>query len=224
MTTPKEREMLINSSKCKTKDNIDDLLEEFFKERNLDPMCKHIRLAFATITYLWSIRQLLNINHNESWFCSSSNAPTATLIQQNNFVKDNQRVDFILRNVDDENDYISAEEKPGRKGVKLDLRKGNILQSSMFQLWNRKVNSALIMEQIEAITCQWEGLKLTIYATKYLPNKHLISYTKESFVMPKDETYCASFAVFLAAILSLKRLVFLNYSTEMEMDKELEKY
>ncbi|GAA5802583.1 hypothetical protein HPULCUR_008053 [Helicostylum pulchrum] len=35
----------------------------------------------------------------------------------------NQRVDFIWRNVNDESDYASAEEKPGRKGVRSDVRK-----------------------------------------------------------------------------------------------------
>lgn len=70
----------------------------------------------------------------------------------------------------------------------------------------------MIMEQMEAITCQWEGLKLTIYATKYVSSKRLITYIKGSFTMPKDETQCASFAVLLVAMLSLKRRAFLNYS------------
>ncbi|CEG84014.1 hypothetical protein RMATCC62417_17871 [Rhizopus microsporus] len=79
----------------------------------------------------------------------------------------------------------------------------------MLQLWNQ--TSARIMEQMEATTCQWEGLKLYDYATKYISNKHLITYIKGSFAMPKDETHCTSFAVLLAAMLSLKRQAFLNY-------------
>ncbi|KAI8048471.1 hypothetical protein BDF21DRAFT_433470 [Thamnidium elegans] len=59
-------------SKCKSKDNIDDLLEGSFKERNLNLMCKNIRLAFATATDLWSTRQLLNNNHNESRSCTNA--------------------------------------------------------------------------------------------------------------------------------------------------------
>lgn len=230
LATSKEREMLISISKCKNKDDIDDLLEKFYKDRNMDCMCKYIRLAFANATELWASRQLSNINHNESWFRTNvysfiwdkiflsddkfiskrADCYSNTTKQFNNI--DNQRVDFILRNINDNNDYVSAEEKPGRKGVKSDLQKGKILQIAMLQLWNHKIRSTKIMEQMEAITCQWEGLKLTIYATKYISSKRLITYIKGSFTMPKDETHCASFAVLLVAMLSLKRRAFLNYS------------
>jgi hypothetical protein len=40
---------------------------------------------------------------------------------------DNQRVGFILRNINDDNDYLSTEEKASLKGVKSDMRKGKTL-------------------------------------------------------------------------------------------------
>lgn len=58
----------IRIGKFQNKDDIDDLLESFYKERNLDPMCNYIRLALSSAEDLWTTKQLLNINHNESWF------------------------------------------------------------------------------------------------------------------------------------------------------------
>lgn len=78
----------------------------------------------------------------------------------------------------------------------------------MLQLWNRKIKSIKIMNHMEAIICQWEELKLTIYATKYISSKHLIMYIQESFVMPKDEAHCASFAALLTAMLLGKDIFF----------------
>ncbi|ORE22056.1 hypothetical protein BCV71DRAFT_272505 [Rhizopus microsporus] len=77
------------------------------------------------------------------------------------------------------------------------------------------------MKHLEAITCQWEGLKLVIFVTKYVSDKHLITYRKGSFCMPKNESQCVPFAILLAAMLSLKRRVFLNYKIEA---REEEKY
>jgi hypothetical protein len=42
---------------------------------------------------------------------------------------DNQHVNFILRNISDDNDYVSVEEKSSRKGVKSDIKKGKALQA-----------------------------------------------------------------------------------------------
>lgn len=99
-------------------------------------MCKYIKLVFANAAELQVSRQRLNINHNESWFhinvysfiwdkvflsdakfiskCADWYSDTAKQFDN----VDNQRIDFILCNINDNNDYISAEEKPGRKGVK----------------------------------------------------------------------------------------------------------
>lgn len=68
----------------------------------------------------------------------------------------NQRVDFILRNLNDEKDLLTVEEKPTRKGVKSDMAKGKILQRLMLKDGCRRIGSEEIMTRFEAITCQWE--------------------------------------------------------------------
>lgn len=99
-------------------------------------MCKYIKLVFANAAELQVSRQLLNINHNESWFhinvysfiwdkifLSDAKFISKCADWYSDMAKqfdnvDNQRIDFILCNINDNNDYISAEEKPGRKEVK----------------------------------------------------------------------------------------------------------
>ncbi|KAI7904577.1 uncharacterized protein BX663DRAFT_541591 [Cokeromyces recurvatus] len=197
IATSKEKEMLINISKCKNKDNIDDLLEEFYKDRNMDCMCKYIRLVFTNAAELWASKQLSYITHNESWFRTNVYSSVWDMIffSDDKFISkradcysnttkqfdniDNQRVDFILHNINDNNDYISAEEKPGREGVKSDRQEGKILQIAIFQLWNHKIKSAKIMEQMETITCQWEGTKIDNLCNKvYI--KQMLYYVHRS--------------------------------------------
>ncbi|KAI7856637.1 hypothetical protein BDC45DRAFT_567205 [Circinella umbellata] len=48
-----------------------------------------------------------------------------------------QKIDFILRNSNDESDYLSAEEKPGDKNENNDLCKGRQVQRHMLDLWNQ---------------------------------------------------------------------------------------
>ncbi|KAG1136936.1 hypothetical protein G6F37_011625 [Rhizopus arrhizus] len=135
----------------------------------------------------------------------------SSITKEFNNVK-NQQVDFILRNINDNSDYLSAEEKPTLKGVKADFSKGKALESLMLRKWRNQLGSANIMKRFEAITCQWEGLRLVVFATRYISEEHSITYKKDSYMMPKEETHTASFAISLAAILSLKRLVFINYT------------
>lgn len=80
----------------------------------------------------------------------------------------NQRVDFILRNINNDIDYLSIEEKPSLKGVKSDVKKGKILQQCMLKLWTKCFQTPTIMSQFEAITGQWNGLKLNIYRIRYV--------------------------------------------------------
>ncbi|KAG1296131.1 hypothetical protein G6F66_003737 [Rhizopus arrhizus] len=136
-------------------------------------MCRYIRLALAISVKLWSSGQLLKTDHDESWyrthvysavwdnaflhdtkFTSKRADCYSSITKEFNNIK-NQWVDFILRNINDSSDYLSAEEKPTLKGVKADF---------------------------------------------------------SVYMMPKEETHTASFAISLAAILSLKRLVFINYT------------
>lgn len=183
MTTKKEREMLVKISECKSRMDIDNLLVSFYAQQNMDPMCCYIRLAFATAAELWSSRLLLKTDHNEPWFrthvysavfdnafiyddkFTSKRADCYSNITKEFEDIDNQCVDFILRNINDNNDYLSAEEKPSLKGVKSDMKKGIALQKAMLRKWTGRLGSVEIMKQIEAITCQWQGLKLTVYGT-----------------------------------------------------------
>ncbi|KAI8076927.1 hypothetical protein BDF21DRAFT_464131 [Thamnidium elegans] len=82
----------------------------------------------------------------------------------------------------------------------------------MLRKWTDRLGSVEIMKQLEAITCQWQGLKLTLYGTRFISEDHLVTYKKGSFSVPKDETHAASFAHVLAAVLSLRRLVYTNYT------------
>ncbi|KAI8069132.1 uncharacterized protein B0P05DRAFT_551662 [Gilbertella persicaria] len=223
-TTRKEREMLLLIAKCKSKCDIDKLLSDFYADKTiLTPMCRYIRLALATSVELWSSGQLLQNDDNESWyrthvysaiwdnaflhdknFMSKRTDCYSSITKEFSNVK-NQRVDFILRNINDNSDYLSTEEKP-------DFVKGKILQNLMLRKWTNRLGSVDIMKEFEAITCQWEGLKLIIFATRYISEKHSITYKKGSYIMPKEETHTASFARLLAAVLSLKRLVLVNYT------------
>ncbi|KAI8076928.1 hypothetical protein BDF21DRAFT_464133 [Thamnidium elegans] len=142
MITKGEREMLMKIADCKSRKDIEKLLAIFYSQENMDPLCRYIRLAFGTIAELWSSRLLLKSDHNESWFrmhvysavfdnafiyddkFTSKRADCYSNITKEFEDINNQRVDFILRSINDDNDYLSAEEKPGLKGVKSDIRKG----------------------------------------------------------------------------------------------------
>lgn len=230
MITRKEREMLLNISECKSIHDINDLLARFYADQTMNPLCRYIRLALATVAELWSSHLLLKPDHNESWFRTHiySAVFDNAFIYDNKFTSkradcysnitkefddvNNQRVDFILRNINDDNDYLSTEEKPSLKGVKSDLKKGKALQKAMLRKWTGRLGSVKIMQELEAITCQWQGLKLIVFGTRFITKDHLVTYRKGTFSVPKDETHAASFAHLLAAVLSLRRLVYLNYT------------
>ncbi|KAI7850411.1 hypothetical protein BDC45DRAFT_572905 [Circinella umbellata] len=142
-TTRKEREMLILIAKCKSKCDLDKLLADFYTDATIiTPTCRYIRLALAISVELWSSGQLLQNDHNESWYRTH----VYSAVWDNSFLHDknftskradcyssitkefndakNQRVDFILRNINDNSDYLSTEEKPTLKGIKADFVKG----------------------------------------------------------------------------------------------------
>ncbi|CAO3645412.1 unnamed protein product [Mucor hiemalis] len=210
--------------------DINNLLAIFYADITMDPLCRYIRLALATVAELWSSHLLLKPDHNESWFRTHiySAVFDNAFIYDNKFTSkradcysnitkefddvDNQRVDFILRNINDDNDYLSSEEKPSLKGVKSDMKKGKVLQKAMLRKWTGRLGSVKIMQELEAITCQWQGLKLIVFGTRFISKDHLITYRKDTFSVPKDESHAASFAHLLAAVLSLRRLVYLNYT------------
>lgn len=126
--------------------------------------------------------------------------------------EDNQKIDFILRNINDNSNYISCEDKPSGAGVKNDLRKGKIIQRLMLEKWSNHLNSIIeIMNKFEAITCQWKGLELTIFAISIVSETCTITYSRGTFDVQKEFGHGLTFARLLAAVLSLRRLVYLNY-------------
>ncbi|RCH94357.1 hypothetical protein CU098_008516, partial [Rhizopus stolonifer] len=122
----------------------------------------------------------------------------------------NQCVDFILSNLNDDTDYLLAEEKPEFNGVKKDIGKGKTLQMAMLRKWTQCVGKSRIFN-VEAITCQWQGVKLQIIGTKYVSQNHSISYNKEIFFVPKIVNNLASFAQTLAAVLFLETSEFMHF-------------
>jgi hypothetical protein len=52
MTSLRERKLLVAIANCKSKKDIDDLLGELYSDKNMDPMCRYIRLALATAAEL----------------------------------------------------------------------------------------------------------------------------------------------------------------------------
>ncbi|KAI8083554.1 hypothetical protein BDF21DRAFT_461760 [Thamnidium elegans] len=68
-----------------------------------------------------------------------------------------QRLDFILRDLNTDNDVMTAEEKPTLKGVK----------------------SHVLMEELETISCQWQGAKLTIYGSRLVSFDLILTYNND---------------------------------------------
>lgn len=224
----KERDILLEIAQCTDITSVNRLLTKLYSDIDMNPMCRYIRLALSNMVEIWSSDGLVTADHNESWYRTHVYGPVFdnAFIYDKNFITKradcisnitkefddipNQRVDFILRNLNDDTDYFSAEEKPGVKGVKKDISKGKTLQMAMLRKWTQYVGNSRI-SNLEAITCQWQGVKLQVIGTRYISQNHSISYNKGVFVVPKIVNNLASFAQTLAAVLSLKRLVYLNY-------------
>ncbi|KAG0741504.1 hypothetical protein G6F57_006321 [Rhizopus arrhizus] len=114
---------------------------------------------------------------------------------------------LLTENLNDNTDYLSVEEKSGLKGVKKDIEKGKVLQQAMLRKWIKHVSNSKATH-LEAVTCQWQEVKLTIIGTRYLSQYHSVTYKKGTFIIPKVINHLASFSQTLAAVLSLKRLKF----------------
>ncbi|KAG2233821.1 hypothetical protein INT48_005267 [Thamnidium elegans] len=96
-----------------------------------------------------------------------------------------RHVDFILRNLNGDSDLISTEEKPGGKRVKSGIEKGKAMQNMTLKKRLKQIKSSKLLKKLEAITCQWEGTKLTIFDTRILTSDHTIAYKKGYFFYAK---------------------------------------
>lgn len=65
---------------------------------------------------------------------------------------------------------------------------------------------------LESIASQFQGTKFTIYGSRLLSSDVIITYKKGIFSFPLSENHLPEFTKLLMAIISLKRLVKLNYS------------
>ncbi|KAI7897043.1 uncharacterized protein EV154DRAFT_546908 [Mucor mucedo] len=92
--------------------------------------------------------------------------------------------------------------------------------------WSNHMNSTEIMDKFEAITCPWKCLQLTIFATRIISEAEDLVFAKKTVARLNSRNstlkthmisvflnfgHGASFARLLADVLSLSRLVYLNY-------------
>ncbi|GAA5816024.1 hypothetical protein MFLAVUS_009546 [Mucor flavus] len=232
--TLEERDMLLEISNCKNTSELETLLSTWYSKKILSSNCKYIRFALSASVELWSTKALLNKTHGEDWYrlhvysnvwdkaflddeeletkrseCVSQ--VTKILKEAKKDVK-LQRSDFILRDMNNDTDVLTVEEKPSVKGVKADIRKGNMLKKHALYLWSKQVDSSVLMEKLEAISCQWQSTKFTIYGSRLLPSDTMLIYKKGSYSFPISSRHSPEFSKLLLAILSLKRTVKLNYA------------
>ncbi|KAI8364044.1 hypothetical protein EDC96DRAFT_594266 [Choanephora cucurbitarum] len=106
----------------------------------------------------------------------------------------------------------TVEEKPSVKGVKTNVRKGDMMKRHALYLWSKQVDSSILTEKLEAISCQWQSTKFTIYESRLLSSDTMLNYKKESYSFPISSRHSSEFSKLLLAILSLKRTVKLNYA------------
>ncbi|CEP12952.1 hypothetical protein [Parasitella parasitica] len=215
LVTLEERDMLVEISNCKNTSELETLLSTWF--------------ALSASVELWSTKALLNKTHGEDWYrlhvysnvwdkaflddeeletkrseCVSQ--VTKILKEAKKDVK-LQRLDFILRDMNNDTDVLTVEEKTSVKGVKVDITKGNMLKKHALYLWSKQVDSSVLMEKLEAISCQWQNTKFTIYGSRLLPSDTMLIYKEGSYSFPISSRYSPEFSKLLLAILSLKRTV-----------------
>lgn len=213
---------------------VETLLPTWYIKNDLSTNCKFIRFALAASLEIWSTNSLLDKGHGEDWFRmhvysnvwdkaffdddqfetkrSECVSQVMKVLKETNKDVKLQKLDFILRDLNTDNDVVTVEEKPSLKGVKADIRKGELLKKNALYLWSKQVKSDVLMEQLEAISCQWQGSKCTIYGSRLLSSDKILTYKKGVFNMPISAKHLSGFSRLLMAVLSLKRVVKLNYA------------
>ncbi|KAI7896141.1 uncharacterized protein EV154DRAFT_281485 [Mucor mucedo] len=234
LVTLEERDMLVELSNCKKTVELENLLSAWYSRKELSSDCKYIRFALSASLELWSTKSLLNKTHGEDWYRMHvySNVWDKAFLDDEEFETKRsecvsqvtkvlkeakkdiklQRLDFILRDMNNDTDILTVEEKPSLKGVKADIKKGNMLKRHALYLWSKQVDSSALMERLEAISCQWQGTKFTIYGSRLLSSDTMLIYRKGCYSFPISSRHSPEFSKLLLAILSLKRTVKLNYA------------
>jgi hypothetical protein len=101
---------------CKSRIDTDNLLASFYVKQNMDPMCRYITNRGSVLMFTRPFFD--NAFTYDDGFTSKSEDCYSNITKEIEDV-DNQRVDDILRNINDDNDYLSTEETPSFKGVKV---------------------------------------------------------------------------------------------------------
>ncbi|KAL9538551.1 hypothetical protein MBANPS3_010841 [Mucor bainieri] len=70
---------------------------------------------------------------------------TRALKEKNKDIK-LQKLDFILRDLNNDADVVTVEEKPILKGVKADVKKGGLLKKHALYLWSKQVRSCFVRD------------------------------------------------------------------------------
>ncbi|ORE01592.1 hypothetical protein BCV72DRAFT_320912 [Rhizopus microsporus var. microsporus] len=219
LVTLEEREMLIDISRCQNTADVEKLLTTWYSKYDFMSNCRFIRFALAAGLEIWNSKALTKKGHGEDWFRMHlySNVWDKAFFDDDEFETKRseclsqvmkvlkeidgdtrlQRLDFILRDLNTDNDVMTAEEKPTLKGVKADIKKGE---------------HDVLMEELEAISCQWQGTNLTIYGSRLLSSDLILTYKKGTFHIPVSVRHLPEFSKLLMAVISLKRIVKLNYT------------
>ncbi|KAI7904274.1 uncharacterized protein BX663DRAFT_530378 [Cokeromyces recurvatus] len=234
LVTLEEREMLVEISSCQNTTEIQELVTTWYSKFDLSSNCRFIRFALVAGLELWNSKALTKKGHGEDWFRmhvysnvwdkaffdddefetkrSECLSQVMKLLKENNGDTKLQKLDFILRDLNTNNDVITAEEKPTLKGMKADVKKGGLLKKNTLYLWSKQVKSHVLMKELESISCQWQGTKLTIYGSRLLSSDLILTYVKGSFHVPVSASHLPEFSKLLMAVISLKRMAKLNYA------------
>ncbi|KAI7905685.1 uncharacterized protein BX663DRAFT_484161 [Cokeromyces recurvatus] len=214
--TLEERRILIDLGLCHTLDDEEKLLRSLFENNNVSENIKHLRTAINGLFDIWRSKRL-----NDRAECCSA---VIKKLKETNKDLAQQRVDFILRNNHDGSDYLTSEEKPTDKEALYDFKKGKEMQRNMLTLWSNWLNSSTLVGELEAVTCQWQERKLTVFGTRMLPSGHFIVYKKATAFISSVSGHYGAAAKLLQIVLSLKRLVTLNHMKLISMIDAIEKY
>ncbi|KAI9249688.1 hypothetical protein BDA99DRAFT_564253 [Phascolomyces articulosus] len=226
--TLKEHEILLKLCDANNKKDFEDIRRELFLlEPSLEtPFIEYIRTAIHHMIILSSSDLLLQDNHGEDWYRTNvysfsfdniflldrgfksmraeiKPSIVHSLRLNHDYITDKMRIDFIYRKMDGKIDVFASEDKPASAS------KAKFRISLLKSLESRVALKSLV-EEVEVVTSQMHGLKITIRGTKKI-GKDYIHYTKAEAQLPATiEDNGASLAFYLYTIISLKRCIMVN--------------
>ncbi|GAA5800663.1 hypothetical protein HPULCUR_006099 [Helicostylum pulchrum] len=243
--TLEERRILIDLNLCCTGEDEEKLLNSLFKKSNLSENIKYLRTAINGLFDIWQSKRL-NDSNDEGWLRSNlysfiwdraflfddtfyvkrAECYSAVIrkLKENNEEVAQQRVDFILRSNHDGTDYLTLKEKPTDQEASNDFNKGKRMQRHMLKLWSNWLGSRALVSELEAVSCQWQERKLTVFGTRMLPSGRFIVYRKATAHISSTAGHYSSAARLFQIILSVKRLVTLNHMKLTAMIDTIERY